>query len=341
MRRSLIALALIAALVVGPLGQQTGRAQSEQIYLALGDSIPAGLLASLPAERGYPGLLHQLIEAERLAQDEPANVELINLSEPGETVQSFLSDGQLDDAIDEIEAAPNDSIGTVTLTLGGNNILSLWESTAAERQDELDEFEAQFASVIDELSDAVAGHDADVIVTTYYDLTEGDPDVEGSNAWWLRQFNEVISETAGDAGFDVVDLESIFRGRVTELTWFPADVHPNNAGHQAIARVIWEELSYDQEPPEIEITRPDDGEVRSRVPTVHASVSDNVEVEDVRLESPDGDSVELLYVPDLDAWVGIWDARGYPDTEAELTVVATDVSGNESRESVTIRLPSA
>lgn len=338
--RTLIVLALVGAVTLMPIGDRSGQAQAEQVYLALGDSIPAGLLASLPGERGYPALLHQLIESQRMAADEPANVELVNLAEPGETVESFQTEGQLESALEEIDAAPEGSIGTVTLTIGGNNILSLWEATAAEREEELELFETEFSAVVGTLSQALAGHDADVVVTTYYDLTEGDPDVEGSNAWWLRQFNDVISETATDVGFDVVDLESLFRGRVTELTWFPADIHPNNAGHQAIARTIWEQLSYDQDPPDIEITRPDEGEVRSRVPTVHAVVSDDVGIDEVTLEVPDADPIELLYVPDLEAWVGVWDAREFPHSEAELTVVATDVSGNESSESVSIRLPS-
>lgn len=337
---TVIVLALVGTVAVGQSGDRTGQAQSEQIYLALGDSIPAGLLSSLPDERGYPALLHQLIESERMADDDPTNVELVNLAESGETVQSFQTEGQLDSALAEIEAAPEGNIGTVTLTIGGNSILSLWEATSAEREEDLELFEAEFSAIVDTLSQALSEHDADVVVTTYYDLTEGDPDVEGTNAWWLRQFNDVIADTATEAGFQVVDLEPLFRGRVTELTWFPADIHPNNAGHQAIARAIWEQLSYDQDQPDVEIIRPDDGEVRSRVPTVHATVTDEVGIDEVMLEAPDAEPIELIYVPDLDAWVGVWDAREYPDSEAELTVVATDVSGNESRESVTIRLPS-
>jgi lysophospholipase L1-like esterase len=338
--RITLVCALLGLAVASPVSERVSVAQSEQIYLALGDSIPAGLLASLPAERGYPGLLQDLSESERLSGDEPGNVELINLAEPGETVQSFQQDGQLESAIEEIQAAPDGQLETVTLTLGGNNILALWESTVAERQDELERFESEFTTVIDQLGSALEDHDPDVVVTTYYDLTEGDPDVEGSNAWWLRQFNEVIAETASEAGFQVVDLESLFSGRVSELTWFPADIHPNNSGHQAIARAIWHELGYDEEPPEVEITRPDTDEARSRVPTIHAQVSDNVGIDTVILEVEDESAQELIYVPRLEVWVGLWDAREFPGNEATVTVVATDVSGNETRESVTLSLPS-
>jgi lysophospholipase L1-like esterase len=331
--------AVALALLTGLVSQAPTSAQSEQVYLALGDSIPAGLLASLPAERGYPALLQDLMETERLASEAPGNVNLVNLSEPGETVRSFAQDGQYDDAIDVIEETPEGNIQTVTLTLGGNNILALWEASPAERQAELDRFQSDFEVVIEALADALEDHGADVVVTTYYDLTEGDPDVEGSNAWWLRQFNETITETATEAGFDVVDLEALFQGRIGELTWFPADVHPNNAGHKLIARAIWQQLDYDQDPPEVEITRPEPGETRNRVPTIHASVSDAVGVDSVVLRVNEDVERELLYIPRLDRWVGLWDARAYPGTEAELTVIAQDVSGNESTDSVVITLP--
>jgi acyl-CoA thioesterase I len=337
--RLTLILVMLAALSVHPANQPQTAAQTEQVYLALGDSISAGLLASLPTERGYPALLRDLMESERLASDAPANVELVNLSEPGETVETFRDDGQLESALAEIDETPAEQLQTVTLTIGGNNILSLWEATVAEREAELETFQSAFTEVVAELAAALDGQDTDVVVTTYYDLTDGDPDVEGSNAWWLRQFNEVIAETAQQAGFTVVDLESAFRGRTTELTWFPADIHPNNAGHQAIARAIWRELSYDSAPPQVEITRPDTDEARNRVPTIHATVSDNVELDSVVLQI-DGETIdELIFVPDRDAWIGLWDARDYPGSSAEITVLATDVSGNEATDSVSLTLP--
>ena len=339
--RILVAILALGLIGVTPIAsQQTTTAQSEQIYLALGDSIPAGLLASLPTERGYPALLRNLMETHRLSSDSPGNVELINLAEPGETIESFIEDGQLESALSEIEDAPDGAMQTITLTIGGNNILSLWESTPAEREAALEDFETGFANVVDELDEATGGMDVDVVVTTYYDLTEGDPSVEGSNAWWLMQFNDVIRETAEEAKFSVVDLSGEFTDRITELTWFPADIHPNNAGHQMIARAIWQQLGYDQEPPEVEITRPDSDEAGSRTPTIHAIATDDVSIETVLLEI-DGEAVsELIYVADRERWIGVWDARDYPDSSAVIAVRAIDVSGNEEIDSIPVMLPS-
>jgi lysophospholipase L1-like esterase len=339
-RTSVMLALLLLGLAIIPVIGQPSRAQSEQVYLALGDSIPAGLLTSLPSERSYPAILRDLIEAERMSSATPGGVELINLAAPGETVETFLDDGQLEDAIEQIEGLADDALRTVTLSIGGNNMLALWESTSAEREQELERFEILFAEVIDELAGAFEGTEADVVVTTYYDLTGGDADVEGGNAWWLRQFNDVISQTASDAGFQVVDLEEAFQGRVNELTWFPADVHPNNAGHELIARTIWRQLAYDQEPPSVEITRPAAGEARSRVPTIYARVEDAVGIDQVVIQVADESPRRLIYVQDRDAWIGLWDGRDFVGSEAEITVIATDVSGNEASDSVMITLPS-
>jgi lysophospholipase L1-like esterase len=338
--RTAIVCLMVISLVLAKPGSQHGLAQSEQVYLALGDSIPAGLLASLPKERGYPAVLQSLMQNHRAAGEASGPIDLINLAEPGETVESFITDGQMDEAIEQIDSIEAGNLRTVSLTLGGNNILSLWESTATERQSELDSFDSAFSDVVAELADSLSDHNADVVVTTYYDLTDGDPEIEGSNSWWLQQFNEVIEEHALEAGFQVVDIEALFRGNIDTFTWFPADIHPNNAGHVAIAQAIWQELAYDQEPPDVEITRPDSETVSSRVPTIHARISDDVGLDSVVLRVDDEDVRELIFIPALDRWVGIWDARGVPVSEATVSVVATDLAGNESSDSVTIRLPS-
>jgi lysophospholipase L1-like esterase len=304
----------------------------------MGDSIPFGLSASLPDRRGYPAILRGLMEAQRRASDTPGSVELINIAEPGETVQSFIDDGQLQTALELIEEN-RDDLRTVTLSLGGNDILALWGMPGIERETDLERFEQAFVQVIDQIAGTLDGTEVDVVVTTYYDLTEGDRDVSGSDSWWLARFNSVIREVTGEAGFQVVDLDDVFRGEILELTWFPADIHPNNAGHRAIAGAIWRTLDYDETEPDVSISRPANGQTRSRLPTIHAEVTDDVGVERVEL-LVDGESLgTLTYVPRLDRYVGLWDARRYPDSEAELTVVATDLAGNQASDSVTVNLP--
>jgi lysophospholipase L1-like esterase len=344
LQRRLVSYALIVAFlgVLPVLATGSSRAASEDVYLALGDSIAVGYASSLPAKRGYPALLRDLMESQRLGSDEPGAVQLINLAEPGETAESFIDDGQLEAALETIEQLQDDerSLRTVTLTLGGNDALALWDLPGPERDERFEDFQLAFSQAIDELASALDGADADVVVTTFYDLTEGDSELAGSDSWWLAEMNQFVTDTAEDAGFMVIDLESLFRGRTQELTWFPADVHPNNTGHRSIAHTIWRQLEYDQTPPGVEITRPEGTTARSRMPTAHARVHDDVGIASVELFA-DGELVsELLFVASLDRYVGLWDGREFPQDEVELTVVATDVSGNEASDSVVIALPS-
>lgn len=342
MKRTVLArVSIIATLLVlgSSLQGTTGgsRAQGEQEYLALGDSIAAGIASSLPSERGYPAILRELIQDDLMAGDAPSQVQLTNLAEPGETAQTFIEDGQLDAALERIDA--DDALQTVTLTLGGNTMLSLRDASEAERESGLEAFSEAYQQVIDELAGAVEGTGTDVAVTTYYDLSDGDPEIEGTDAWWIARFNQVIEDAASGAGFEVVDLAGLFEGRISELTWYPADVHPNNEGHEAIAAEIWQALGYDQSPPEVTITRPEDGEVDSRIPTIHAEITDGVGVDSVEIYAGDERVGDLLYVADQEAWIGIWDGREFEASDAELRVVATDLAGNEGTDSVPVRLP--
>ncbi|MBX6342431.1 MAG: hypothetical protein IRY97_08230, partial [Thermomicrobiaceae bacterium] len=80
-----LALATVLALgVVAGAGRVAAppptRAAPEQVYLALGDSIAAGLVTSLPRTRGYPALVRDLIERRDRASGEPAQVSLVNLA---------------------------------------------------------------------------------------------------------------------------------------------------------------------------------------------------------------------------------------------------------------------
>jgi lysophospholipase L1-like esterase len=344
-RRPLARLCVVLFAVALPLALTAPashriEAQQHATVLALGDSVPAGLSASLPRTRGFPALLQNLIQAEALTSDDPSAIQLVNLAEPGETVRSFVDDGQLDEALDWIERARDGEVDlrVVTLMLGGNDLLDLWDQPAVDRGARLDAFAADFSEAVDPLADELDGLDVDVVVMTYYDLTGGDETLEGSDAWWLVQFNDVIRQEAEDAGWQVVDLEPVFRDRILDLTWHPADVHPNNAGHREIARAIWSQIGYDDAPPELSIDRPAAGDVVSRTPTIRASVTDNVGVETV-LVIVDGDVIEeLIFVRAEAVYVGVVDLRDRPEMTVPIEIVARDLAGNESRESVVLTL---
>lgn len=178
-----------------------------------------------------------------------------------------------------------------------------------------------------------------VVVTTYYDLSGGDPSLQGTDSWWLAQFNEVIRRAATDRGASVADLEPAFRGHIQDWTWFPSDIHPNNDGHAEIARIVWQALALDTQPPEVSIERPGAGNLSRRTPTIRVKADDNVGVTRVAL-LVDGEYVsDLIYVPAEDAYLGVWDARDVAAPAATLTVRASDLAGQQTTADVTVSLP--
>lgn len=341
-RLGLLALVgLLAAGLASTLFAPRARAAPEQVYLALGDSIAAGLVTSLPSSRGYPWLVRDLIERANAADGEAAPVTLINRAVPGETVQSFLDGEQLRQATADIQAAQarGAEVRVVTITLGGNDLLRLSGLGTAERQAGLEAFSSDYPALLAAVRAALGSATPEIVVTTYYDLSEGDPSLEGSDAWWVAQFNQVIRQSADAAGAKVADLEPAFRGHIGDWTWHPTDVHPNNAGHAEIARLVWQALGFDTAPPVVTIERPGSGTLARRTPTIYVTADDNIGVTAVRL-SVDGEYVsDLLYVPARQAFIGVWDGRDAPGPTVTFVVEASDLAGHTTTAEVTASLP--
>ena len=191
-------------------------------YIALGDSIAFGTGSSLPDRRGYPALLADLYST--YSGDA---VTVHNLAIPGETAATFLSGDQVNALASvrqqlEGQGVP---IQLVTISLGGNEMLNQRYSDAAEREQALEDFQESLDAAVARVREEV-GSGPTLVLTTYYDLSEGDPQVEHSDAWWTARFNQVIDEVAARFDGQVADIEPVFRGRVTELTLHPYDVHP-------------------------------------------------------------------------------------------------------------------
>lgn len=339
----LAVLLVVGLLVVGlPFSaNRSAQAAPEQIYLALGDSIAAGIATSLPRDRGYPWLLRNLIEQSDAANGQPATVTLDDLAVPGETVSSFLNGSQLQKAQSDIQAdlTRGAVIRTVTVTLGGNDMLNLQNVPDDQKQSGLDAFKSDYPNALNAIKSALGDAKPDIVVTTYYDVTEGDPNQQGSDAWWLAQFNGVIRDAAKNIGAKVADLEPAFRGHIADWTWYPSDVHPNNDGHAEIAQLVWQALGYDKQAPKVTIDRPAMGTLERRTPTVFVTATDNIGVTGVEL-LVDGKHVEdLLYVPDQNAYIGVWDARNFSQPKATLTVRASDLAGNQTSVDVAVTLP--
>jgi lysophospholipase L1-like esterase len=95
------------------------------VYVALGDSLAWGDGASDPTSTSYAALLSEYFAGE----PHGGAKQFLNLAVRGETTSSYLAGGQSAAAIAAI-SAPTTDTRTVTLSLGGNDLLDLFNEPA-------------------------------------------------------------------------------------------------------------------------------------------------------------------------------------------------------------------
>jgi lysophospholipase L1-like esterase len=256
--------------------------QESQLYLALGDSLAAGVGASEPEETGYVGLVYDALLTD------PAffnNLTLMNLGIPGETTTSMLANGQMGAALSQIEGRREDGIAgnevaVITIDIGANDFIPLVvgdspcvpnplaEACTQAATAALDTFRTNFADIMRRLR-AAAGPDTEIVALGLYNPLSGSGgsfDAIGDAAVGL--FNDTVAEFAIQDGIraSFADVFPQFQDRGSELTHIaetPSDVHPNDAGHYMMARVVVEALGL---PPET-VPTPASGAPALRSPT--------------------------------------------------------------------------
>jgi acyl-CoA thioesterase I len=307
-----------------------------QLYLALGDSLGAGLLSSAPETRGYVAQLHALLEQ---AANRP--VQLQNLSISGETAASMLTSGQLTDAQTAIARAYANGwqVSPITIDIGGNDMRALQDKDDAAREAGLNAFRANIARIFATLVAATTVNgqrQSDIITMTVYNPYGGDPAVVHSLAWWVERFNAAISEEAGSRGIAVADVYTRFKGHEQELTWIPLDFHANNQGHLAMAEEFWRAAGYDTTAPTAEIVAPAAGALDRAVPTIKVQATDNIGVTSVALQV-DGQPLPVpYYYQQFGLWISYWDARNAAPGNHRLTLIVKDAAGNTTTRDVTV-----
>ena len=231
------------------------------LYLALGDSLAAGVGASEPAQTGYVGLVFDALRTEPASPYREGGLDLLNLGDPGETTTSIqASGGQMEKALAEIESRRDDDIAgnevaVITIDIGANDFIPLVlgdspclpNPLASACQEAagtaLTTFRANFTDIMRGLR-AAAGPEVEVVALGLYNPlsgTGGPFDAVGDAA--LGLFNNTVGAAAADPAIQatLADVFSLFQDRgpeLTHITELPPDVHPNDSGHYLMARAV-------------------------------------------------------------------------------------------------------
>ena len=234
-------------------------------YVALGDSLAAGVGVPTPAELGYVPIYFDTLRGGSPDED----FVLRNLAVSGETSHSLLSGGQLE-AADAAIADPDTDVRVVSLGIGGNDLLALLRETSCATSPTGSDCQSligtalaglarNLTAILTRLNSALAADPGteSVLVMTYYNPFSGTGSRfetpvdlvllgvdQAVDCTVLANpvnvgLNDLIACATTQAGATVVDAYPAFQGRGPELTnILEGDVHPNTAGYREMARLL-------------------------------------------------------------------------------------------------------
>jgi acyl-CoA thioesterase-1 len=258
--RSFLVLLAFFLLATAWAGDATA-SQSPPLYLALGDSLAAGVGASDPAQTGYVGLVFDALRTEPASPYSAGGLTLLNLGDPGETTTSMLASGdQMDQALAEIEGRKNDGVdgneaAVISIDIGANDFIPLVlgdspclpnplaEACTQAATSALTTFRSNFGEIMRRLR-AAAGPEVEIVALGLYNPlsgTGGPLDAVGDAAVELFNRNVATAVAEPDVQARLADVFPLFQGRGPELTHvaeLPPDVHPADSGHYLMAVAV-------------------------------------------------------------------------------------------------------
>ena len=223
----LLVLALVCALTATAARAAYGAGTK---FVVLGDSIAAGEGASEKA-KSYA----ELIAAAR-------GFDLANFAVGGNDSDDLLKIlAENEEALQAIEQAD-----IIDLSIGGNDLLHtnvitlvlrmifLGDTSAA--QEHIADFAVNFAVIVETIREL--NPDALFIVQTLYNCMEGVPLVGDAYEAAILMLNQVYRDylAANPGAYELADVYAAFMGR--EGLVFRDRIHPSDAGHEMIAKVV-------------------------------------------------------------------------------------------------------
>ncbi len=206
----------------------TTEEESPLAYISLGDSLAVGVGASDPDERGYSPLYRDLLEEETGRE-----VRLTQLGVSGETSDSFINGPKPQLARSQNALAENPD-AVVTLSLGANDLLS---STEGDREEALSRYSRNLDYILRALNGASDPAPRITVLALYNPAPGSFTDV------WAGRLNDEIRAVARENGASVAAGDRAFEGREAEHAHYarnPWDIHPTDAGYEALARAFAE-----------------------------------------------------------------------------------------------------
>jgi lysophospholipase L1-like esterase len=230
------------------------------LYLALGDSLAAGVGASNPAVTAYVPSFYELLRHQLACQQSGRpgcrSLALRNLGVGGATSTTLIAI-QLPEAVAELQTRngdrnPQNDVKVVTIDIGGNDVFGVVSSCAAGPtpecaaliQTRLETFAANFALILGQLR-AAAGPDTVIIAMTYYNPLPScqlaglaplaDAVLEGGLGV-AAGLNDLIRSIAAAHG--VLVAETYGKLGPGDLVGGTDCLHPNDAGYQTITEAF-------------------------------------------------------------------------------------------------------
>jgi len=350
-----LAFLLLVGTLLSALSTQysvLGAAEAPALLVGVGDSLMAGVGASLPDERGEFALVAGLMRGRY-----GLNLRAVNVAVSGETSATVLTPTlapppvageptptptrpQILRALDALGQLPQGQQAVVLLSIGGNDLQRLAGTETPAREAALATFRANLTTIVTRLMEG--GQTRALLIQTIYDPFGGDPTAVHSETWWIEQFNGTIrAVAAAKQSVAVVELAEKVRGKEQSLTLGRFDdVHLSNAGHRLAADVLWAAGGFDTTPPDVTLVTPAGGNAPRPVLTVRATVTDDSGpsgVARVVLLADGAEQGELMPRPDLapDTYLGYWDGRLLPGPHI-IGVAATDRAGNRREAAVAV-----
>jgi lysophospholipase L1-like esterase len=235
------------------------------LYIALGNSLSAGVGASDSETTAFVPLVHRALGA---------NVGLMNLGHSGDDSEELIEHGHLHAAIAEIgsrngDSSPDNDVILVTLEIGGNDLLDLYfdlvvPGTCPNLEEglrkpvcveALEDTMAAFAPNLRDTLQRLRQADADlriVLMTLYNPFSGstvsafepiGDLALEGlPDTPFLKGLNDLVRAEAQSAGVILADLYPLFVGRGREYIALDL-IHPNDTGYRVMADAVTASLA--------------------------------------------------------------------------------------------------